>query len=189
MFFFATLHFTVCVRYYVHKHIQQLDPHNSGQRIQRGCKTCGGGLKVFGNGAWVTLEGYRWDLPRAGTYTLVQTLRTYTNSAGWGKVKLDLDTQFTDHDTKMLLDDVGDTKYGSSQRMMVNWDVKKWSFLNHAATFYWQVTVTGAARVVLQGMKLKGSGNIGVQNDDNGFSSSSWYKNTDTLPPSLTTAE
>lgn len=153
-------------------HAIRLDPTNSGEKIQRGCKTCGGGVKVFGDGTWATLDAYRWDLPRAGTYTLIQTLRTYATSAGWGKVKLGLDAVYTDHNTKMLIDDVGDIKFGASQRMMVHWDTKKWNLLNHAATFYWQVEVTGPARVVLQGMKKKGSGQIGVQNDGNGFSSS-----------------
>jgi len=167
----------------------KLDPAFSGQRIQKGCKTCGGGVQVFGQGVYTTLLGYRWDLPRAGTYTIIQTLRTYATDAGSGTVKLDLDAAFTDAGTKMLLDDVGDVKYGESQRRMIHWDKKSWSLINHAATFYWQVTVTGPARVVLQGMRSKGGGKIGVQNDGNGFSGSIWYKNMDTLPPALTTPE
>jgi len=43
----------------------KLDPAFSGQRIQKGCKTCGGGVQVFGQDVYTTLLGYRWDLPRA----------------------------------------------------------------------------------------------------------------------------
>ena len=172
-------------------HAIKLEPGISGYRVQKGCKgTCGGGKKIF-TGAWADLTGYWWNLPKAGKYTLVATVRTFATSAGWGKVKLSVDRAWSDCDGAqdkkcgLLVDDVGDDLFGTSAKITTQYDKKIFSLINLAATFTWSVEVTGAVRVMLQGMKSPGSGEIGLQNDNNGFASTIWYQKEETVPAAV----
>ena len=145
------------------------NPDNVFQKIIKG------GRYNFATGTkWKTLPNYSWDLPHAGKYTLIVTLRTYTSSAGWGKVKLDVAPNDDAKKAKLNVADNEKVKYGKSQRMMVYWKTKRFSFVNHAATFTWQVEVTGKLKIVLQGSAS--AGNIGIQNDGNGYASCIWLK-------------
>ena len=157
-----------------------------GMKSQAGGLKQGGQLRIFAS-QWAKLDGYYWDLPRAGKYTLISTVRTYATSAGWGKIKLGVDRVFSpaSEGSKLLVDDIGDDVHGSSVRITSWYEKKIFSLMNQAARFSWEVEVTGPIRVILHGMKSGDGLGIGIQNDGNGFASTIWYQNEEAVMPSL----
>jgi hypothetical protein len=139
----------------------------------------GGTLQLIdpsGN-SWTTLNGYFWDLPGVGTYTIMSSVRPFFNDKGTLMVKLGVDQESTSPGAKLVVgnDDVFG-EYGESTRGVLAWSAKRFSFMGNAAYWEWQVTVTGPIRVTLQSKRTAGSAKMGFKSDSGGWGSMLWYK-------------
>jgi hypothetical protein len=166
----------------------QVDPVQSYVRVGVGAAPNGGDKKVFAD-EFEDLGGYYWDLPSAGTYTLVTTLNAFSTAAGWAKVKLSVGTMLgvaSVATAKLLVDDVDDVEYGTSTRLLMAWEKKEFTLVEHAVSFTWStIEVTGGMRVMLQGMK-KADGEMGTTSIvADGSCTFLWYKTDEVVAPAL----
>jgi hypothetical protein len=124
-------------------------------------RTTGIGNIDFGT-AWATLSTtyYKWVLPSAGTYILMASVRARVwNVNGFAKVRLHNYTTNT---------------YPSNDMMLIESQVGPQK-LNAQVCPTWQITVTGANTIHLQGIR-SGSVGSGIQSDSNGYNSMIWVK-------------
>ena len=124
-------------------------------------RTTGIGNIDFGT-SWATLSTtyYKWVLPSAGTYILMASVRARVWGVnGFAKVRLlNYTTNTTPSNNMMLLE----SQNGSQM-------------LNAQVCPTWQITVTGADTIHLQGIR-SGSSGSGIQSDSNGYNSMIWIK-------------
>jgi len=122
----------------------------------------------FPESSWgdVNTSEHRWVLPESGKYMLFGTYRARAWSVnGFGKIR--------------LRDNAGNA-IANSERMMIevqygDHDGANALALNMGTAFIWQISVSGADTIYLQGYSTTSS-SIGIQDDSNGYNESCWIK-------------
>ena len=125
---------------------------------------------------WTSRNGYFWDLPSAGTYTLIALLRPRIEDQGMLKGKLTVHAEKSAAGAGLLVPDAGGDKYGASTRGVAGWRQKRWSYVGNPAMMEWQVEVTGAIRVGLSGKQQASNRNQYFQSDGGGYAAMYWHK-------------